>query len=75
MWRARQHRRKACEACGWTKSLHVHHVNGDRTDERLENFQTLCTHCHNYWHALLNRHGLPIAGRMPALLAGAGRTV
>jgi hypothetical protein len=66
-WRARQHRGPACEACGRTKALHVHHVNGEPSDNELVNLQTLCTHCHNFWHATLDRLGLPIAGRMPSL--------
>lgn len=73
-WRARKHRKAACETCGWTKSLHVHHCDGIPANNDRANLQTLCTHCHNFWHALLDRHGLPIAGRMPALLTGAGKT-
>ena len=67
-WRARKHRKPACESCGLEHRLHVHHVNGEITDLRMENLQTLCTHCHNFWHAMLERRGLPIAGRMPPLL-------
>lgn len=73
-WRARQHRKAACEACGATTSLHVHHCDANPANNTLPNLQTLCVHCHNFWHALLTRRGLPIAGRMPALLAGAGKT-
>ena len=58
----------ACEACGWAKSLHVHHCDGDPQNNDPANLQTLCTHCHNFWHAMLARLGRPIAGRMPALL-------
>ena len=66
-WRARQHRKPACEACGLRKALHVHHVNGQPSDNDPANLQTLCTHCHNFWHATLDRHGRPIAGKMPSL--------
>jgi hypothetical protein len=66
-WRARKYRKAACEACGRTKALHVHHVNGDPSNNDLVNLQTLCMHCHNFWHATLSRLGLPIAGRMPSL--------
>lgn len=71
LWRARKFRATACEACGLTRSLQVHHVNGVQSENTQENTQTLCTHCHKFWHDTLKRHGLPIAGRMPALgLAG-----
>jgi len=42
-----------CEDCGiarWHKrplSLCLHHVNGDRHDNRLENLRLLCPNCHS----------------------------
>jgi 5-methylcytosine-specific restriction endonuclease McrA len=42
-----------CECCGlssWRElpiSLALHHVNGDRLDNRLENLQLLCPNCHS----------------------------
>ncbi len=66
-WRARKHRKEACEACGRTVALHVHHCDGNPQNNDPANLQTLCTHCHNFWHATLSRLGRPIAGRMPAL--------
>ena len=41
-----------CESCGlvtWRKApipLALHHVNGDRLDNRLENLEILCMNCH-----------------------------
>lgn len=44
---------KKCEICGITDwnnkelSFQLHHINGDRTDNRLENLQILCPNCHS----------------------------
>lgn len=43
-----------CECCGTTEwlgqpiKLELHHLNGDNTDNRLENLQLLCPNCHSY---------------------------
>lgn len=42
-----------CEKCGLDEwrgsplSLALHHVNGDRHDNRLANLQLLCPNCHS----------------------------
>ena len=47
-------RGQKCECCGLTEwlnqpiNLQVHHINGDRTDNCLENLQLLCPNCHSY---------------------------
>src|SRR5690606_36167663 len=67
--RARKFRKPSCEACGWTKYLHVHHINEDWTDNRPENLQTLCRNCHKFWHAIHTRRGLRTSRAMPSLLS------
>ena len=43
-----------CECCGNTEwmgkpiPLELHHINGDRNDNRLENLQILCPNCHSF---------------------------
>lgn len=47
-----QLKERKCECCGnrdWNGKpipLQIHHRNGDRTDNRLENLQILCPNCH-----------------------------
>jgi len=45
---------KKCEKCSWAKTtedgylpLELHHINGDRHDNRLENLRVLCPNCHS----------------------------
>lgn len=44
---------RCCEECGITvwqdrpAPLELHHINGDRFDNRLENLQILCSNCHS----------------------------
>ena len=57
-------KQRACELCGWAKTspdgripLELDHINGDRTDNRLENLRILCPNCHSLQltHRGLNR--------------------
>jgi len=67
LWRARKHRKDACESCGFTKRLHVHHCDQNPANNDPSNLQTLCSHCHDFWHTTAKRLGHQVAGRMPFL--------
>ena len=53
----------ACERCGISEwggrplSLALHHVNGDRLDNRLENLELLCPNCHSQTENFSGRNG------------------
>ncbi len=43
-----------CEECGWAKQsddgripIEIDHINGDHSDNRLENLRILCPNCHS----------------------------
>jgi DNA-binding CsgD family transcriptional regulator/5-methylcytosine-specific restriction endonuclease McrA len=52
-----------CERCGIAEwlgkplSLALHHVNGDRLDNRLENLELLCPNCHSQTETYSGRNG------------------
>jgi 5-methylcytosine-specific restriction endonuclease McrA len=53
----------SCEICGistWRKrslSMQFHHINGDGSDNRLENIQFLCANCHSQTDTYGGRNG------------------
>jgi hypothetical protein len=48
--RSAKFRKAACERCGVTERLHVHHRDQDRTNNDPSNLETLCVLCHNRHH-------------------------
>jgi DNA-binding CsgD family transcriptional regulator len=56
-------KQKLCELCGiasWNGrpiTLALHHMNGDRHDNRIENLQLLCPNCHSQTDTFAGRNG------------------
>lgn len=67
-WRARKHLKEKCEACGYKRALQAHHVDQNIANNEPQNIQTLCKHCHDFWHTTAKRTGRTVAGRMPSLV-------
>jgi hypothetical protein len=42
--------KKACALCHYTTNIEIHHKNGDRYDNRLENLMPVCRSCHRLIH-------------------------
>lgn len=57
------HREPVCAACGLREwrgrqlSLALHHINGDRNDNRLVNLELLCPNCHSQTATFSGRNG------------------
>ncbi len=70
LYRARQFKKDACERCGETEGLHVHHIDGDYSNNDPANLETLCGPCHlrHHW-ATDGRRERTIGTRRVALAA------
>jgi len=47
-----------CNNCGTNNDLVVHHINGDRSDNQLENLVPLCNSCHSKLHTSKDPPGI-----------------
>ena len=56
----KENRCERCGLAGWlgeSLSLALHHINGDRLDNRLENLELLCPNCHSQTDTYSGRNG------------------
>ncbi|WP_425499359.1 HNH endonuclease [Natronosalvus caseinilyticus] len=45
-----------CVLCLNSDKIHVHHIDGEATNNDSDNLVTLCERCHNRIHSIQNRH-------------------
>lgn len=70
-WRARRHRKPACEECGTVRNLHVHHVDRNHANNNPANLRTLCSSCHLRLHWREDREKRLAAAKRAAATAAA----
>lgn len=60
-WRARKHIRPACERCGSSERLEVHHRDENYQNDDPSNYETVCSKCHAKEHG--PKRGRLLSGR------------
>lgn len=53
----RKVKKNYCELCNSTEYLCVHHIDGNRQNNSLENLITVCKHCHQTHHVVRDEFG------------------
>ena len=43
-------KKNGCNDCNSMENLHIHHIDGNKTNQQLENLQCLCMRCHKKAH-------------------------
>jgi hypothetical protein len=61
----RRARKDACERCGVTEQLCVHHKDENRYNNELSNLETLCRRCHQLHHDCAKNLPIPIRKPRP----------
>lgn len=59
-WMKRNGKIQKCSDCGYDsikEILVIHHINRDRTNNKLENLKVLCPNCHAIEHYFENKNG------------------
>ena len=67
-YEARKFLKDKCECCGSEKHLEIHHINQNYMNNLLNNIQTLCKYCHDWWHKTAIRINREVAGKMPSII-------
>lgn len=45
-YHARKNKKDYCEKCGGTEKLELDHIDGNRSNNNINNLMTLCSKCH-----------------------------
>lgn len=49
----REYKKKYCEKCGKKEKLIVHHIDGNRNNNKIKNLMTICESCHKIEHKIV----------------------
>lgn len=55
--KAFEHKGRICNRCSSEENLLVHHMDEDRTNNKLDNLEVLCKRCHQHHHCIRDLQG------------------